>query len=70
MKPRDYCCCAIPVLNAGIYVTLFEQLVLAILVAILAVSTPASKQLRFYSDCPLLPFAHIRPITLLLVDRY
>jgi hypothetical protein len=45
MKPRDYCCCAIPVLNAGIYAVLFENFVLALLVAILAVATPSSMYL-------------------------
>ncbi|EAU93054.2 hypothetical protein CC1G_06774 [Coprinopsis cinerea okayama7 len=41
MKPRDYCCCAIPMVNAGIYATLIEQLVVAIVVGALAVGTPA-----------------------------
>ncbi|KDQ63666.1 hypothetical protein JAAARDRAFT_29696 [Jaapia argillacea MUCL 33604] len=40
MKPRDYCCCAIPIINAGIYAVLTEQLVLAILTGTLAVATP------------------------------
>lgn len=41
MKPRDYCCCAIPTVNVGIYATLTEQLVLGILVGVLSLSTPA-----------------------------
>ncbi|KAJ7487696.1 hypothetical protein B0H11DRAFT_2157101 [Mycena galericulata] len=41
MKPREYCCCAIPVINAGIYFTLTEQFVLGIVVGILSVSTPS-----------------------------
>jgi hypothetical protein len=42
MKPRDYCCCAIPLINVGIYTTLIEQLVLGILVGTLSVATPRS----------------------------
>ncbi|KAJ7783888.1 hypothetical protein DFH07DRAFT_789505 [Mycena maculata] len=41
MKPREYCCCAIPIINAGIYFTLIEQFVLGILVGILSMSTPS-----------------------------
>ncbi|KAJ7169972.1 hypothetical protein C8R46DRAFT_896618 [Mycena filopes] len=41
MKAREYCCCAIPVINAGIYFTLIEQFVLGILVGILSMSTPS-----------------------------
>jgi len=40
MKARDYCCCAIPVVNFGIYATLAEQMVLAFLTAILLLATP------------------------------
>jgi hypothetical protein len=40
MKPRDYCCCAIPTINTGIYTTLTEQLVLGIVVGTLSVATP------------------------------
>jgi len=40
MKPRDYCCCAIPVVNAGIYATLIEQFALGILAGTLSVATP------------------------------
>ena len=42
MKPRDYCCCAIPVVNFGIYVTLTEQFVLGIIAGTLSVATPDS----------------------------
>jgi len=41
MKPRDYCCCAIPLVNAGIYTTLLEQFVLGILVGVLSMATPS-----------------------------
>lgn len=42
MKPRDYCCCAIPTANAGIYAVLTEQLVLGILLGALSMATPSS----------------------------
>ncbi|KAJ6610088.1 hypothetical protein B0H10DRAFT_2062043 [Mycena sp. CBHHK59/15] len=41
MKAREYCCCAIPLVNAGIYFTLIEQFALGILVGILSVATPS-----------------------------
>ncbi|THH20644.1 hypothetical protein EW146_g761 [Bondarzewia mesenterica] len=41
MKARDYCCCAIPTVNAGIYSVLTEQFVLGILAGTLAVATPS-----------------------------
>ncbi|KAK7442207.1 hypothetical protein VKT23_016179 [Stygiomarasmius scandens] len=41
MKPRDYCCCAIPTVNAGIYLTLTEQTILGLLVGILALAAPS-----------------------------
>lgn len=37
----DYCCCAIPVLNVGAYLTLSEQFVLGILVGTLSFATPS-----------------------------
>ncbi|EGO00464.1 hypothetical protein SERLA73DRAFT_181069 [Serpula lacrymans var. lacrymans S7.3] len=40
MKPREYCCCAIPLVNPGIYATLTEQFVLGVVVATLSVATP------------------------------
>jgi len=38
---RDYCCCALPLLNFGIYTCLAEQFVLGILAGTLAVATPS-----------------------------
>lgn len=46
MKPRDYCCCAIPMVNAGIYTALTEQLVLGITAGVLAVATDPSMYSR------------------------
>lgn len=43
MKPRDYCCCAIPVVNVGIYSTLIEQFALGIIAGTLSVATPESR---------------------------
>jgi hypothetical protein len=43
MKPREYCCCAVPLINAGIYATLTEQCVVGIVVGTLSVATPSSK---------------------------
>lgn len=43
MKPRDYCCCAIPTIYVGIYLTLLEQFTLGIVAGTLSVATPASK---------------------------
>ncbi|KAF9270299.1 hypothetical protein L218DRAFT_992932 [Marasmius fiardii PR-910] len=40
MKPREYCCCAIPIINAGIYATLIEQIIAGLLVGILSLATP------------------------------
>jgi len=40
MKPRDYCCCAIPVVNVGIYSTLTEQFALGIIAGTLGIATP------------------------------
>jgi len=41
MKPREYCCCAIPLVNAGIYTALTEQLALGVIVGTLSVATQA-----------------------------
>ena len=49
MKPRDYCCCAIPVVNVGIYSTLTEQFVLGILAGTLSISTSQSNSLPYFS---------------------
>lgn len=43
MKAREYCCCAIPVVNAGIYAALIEQLSLGVLVGTLSIATPSSQ---------------------------
>jgi len=40
MKPREYCCCAIPVINAGVYFTIVTQFVVALVVGVLSVATP------------------------------
>ncbi|KAH7106985.1 hypothetical protein BKA62DRAFT_224216 [Auriculariales sp. MPI-PUGE-AT-0066] len=37
---RDYCCCAIPLNNTGIYLVLFEQLLVGVLAGTLAFATP------------------------------
>jgi hypothetical protein len=49
MKPREYCCCAIPLVNIGIYATIAEQAVLAIVVGTLALATPSSLPLSFHA---------------------
>lgn len=46
-KGREYCCCAIPLVNAGIYLTLTEQLFGSLLVGILSVATPSSEYYNF-----------------------
>jgi hypothetical protein len=56
MKPREYCCCAIPVINFGIYLTLTEQFVLGILAGTLSVATPGS------NCAPILPSSLLRPL--------
>ncbi|KZT72749.1 hypothetical protein DAEQUDRAFT_722364 [Daedalea quercina L-15889] len=40
MKPRDYCCCAIPVIYTGIYTALLEQFALGVVAGTLAIGTP------------------------------
>ena len=55
MKPRDYCCCAIPVVNFGIYSTLAEQFALGILAGTLSIATPESNTT---APCPLLLAEH------------
>lgn len=42
MKAREYCCCAIPIVNAGIYAVLLEQFALGIIAGTLSVATPSS----------------------------
>jgi hypothetical protein len=39
---KEYCCCAIPLLNVGIYTTLTEQFVVSVTAAVLALVTPPS----------------------------
>ncbi|KAH9837120.1 uncharacterized protein C8Q71DRAFT_857437 [Rhodofomes roseus] len=41
MKPREYCCCAIPVIYTGIYTALTEQFVLGIVAGTLSIATPS-----------------------------
>ncbi|KAI0800893.1 hypothetical protein C8Q74DRAFT_1314298 [Fomes fomentarius] len=41
MKPREYCCCAIPIIYAGIYATILEQLVLGVVAGTLSIATPS-----------------------------
>ncbi|PFH54550.1 hypothetical protein AMATHDRAFT_52193 [Amanita thiersii Skay4041] len=41
MKSRDHCCCAIPLVNAGIYTTISVQFIVGLLVGILSVATPS-----------------------------
>ena len=43
MKPRDYCCCAIPTVYTGIYLTLLEQLTLGVVAGTLSIATPDSE---------------------------
>lgn len=42
MKPREYCCCAIPLVNAGVFSVLVEQLVASVIAGTLAIATPSS----------------------------
>lgn len=46
MKAREYCCCAIPLVKAGIYTTLIEQFSLGIIIGTLSVGTPSSESLQ------------------------
>ncbi|KAE9411028.1 hypothetical protein BT96DRAFT_952841 [Gymnopus androsaceus JB14] len=41
MKAREYCCCAIPLVNSGIYFALTEQLVAGVIIAVLSFGTPS-----------------------------
>lgn len=41
MKAREYCCCAIPLVKAGIYTTLLEQFSLGIIIGTLSIGTPS-----------------------------
>ena len=42
MKAREYCCCAIPIVNAGIYAAILEQLVLGVVAGTLSIATSSS----------------------------
>ncbi|KAG6334291.1 hypothetical protein ID866_4788 [Astraeus odoratus] len=48
MKPREYCCCAIPLVNPGIYATLTEQFVLGVVVGTLSVATPSRAAVQVF----------------------
>ncbi|GAW08001.1 acyl- dehydrogenase [Lentinula edodes] len=54
MKVRQYCCCAIPIVNAGIYAALTEQLVAAVLIGVLSFATPSIVGAATPSFAPLL----------------
>ncbi|EIW64395.1 uncharacterized protein TRAVEDRAFT_62004 [Trametes versicolor FP-101664 SS1] len=41
MKPREYCCCAIPIVYSGIYTALFEQFLLGAVAGTLSIATPS-----------------------------
>ncbi|KAF7320424.1 hypothetical protein MKEN_00827200 [Mycena kentingensis (nom. inval.)] len=41
MRPREYCCCAIPLINAGIYFALTEQLIAGVAGGVLSLATPS-----------------------------
>lgn len=43
MKPREYCCCAFPVVYTGIYVALLEQFVLGATAGVISIGTPSSE---------------------------
>jgi hypothetical protein len=40
-KPREYCCCAIPLVNVGIYFALFFQTVIGAAVGLVSITTPS-----------------------------
>ncbi|QRW05977.1 hypothetical protein RhiLY_11294 [Ceratobasidium sp. AG-Ba] len=40
MKLHEYCCCAIPILNVGIYTVIGEQFILAVVAGTLSIATP------------------------------
>ncbi|KAG1864119.1 hypothetical protein DFJ58DRAFT_724767 [Suillus subalutaceus] len=54
MKAREYCCCAIPLVKAGIYTTLIEQFSLGIIIGTLSVGTPSIVGAATPSYAPLL----------------
>ncbi|QRW24477.1 hypothetical protein RhiXN_11389 [Rhizoctonia solani] len=40
MKMHEYCCCAIPLLNVGIYTVIAEQFIMGVVVGTLSIATP------------------------------
>lgn len=50
MKAREYCCCAIPIVNAGIYAALLEQFALGIVAGTLSVATSSSMSRQTEAD--------------------
>jgi hypothetical protein len=56
MKPRDYCCCALPIIDAGVYATLTEQFVLGVVVGTLSLATPSSMSRPTVSEQHLIYF--------------
>ena len=50
-KSREYCCCAIPLVNVGIYAIMVEQTVLGIIVGALSFATPSSNSIPPYMLC-------------------
>lgn len=54
LGPREYCCCAIPLVNAGVYATLIEQFILALLVGILSFATPSIVGAAVFSAAPII----------------
>jgi hypothetical protein len=59
MKPREYCCCAIPVINFGIYLTLTEQFVLGIVAGTLSIATPDSNRASILTCSSLRPLCPV-----------
>lgn len=54
LGPREYCCCAIPLVNAGVYATLIEQIILALAVGILSLATPSIVGAAVFSAAPII----------------
>lgn len=57
-KPRDYCCCAIPLVNAGIYATLIEQTAAGLLIGTLSIATPESMRIHHLNEAPVTNLYH------------
>jgi len=56
MPAREYCCCAIPIVTAGIYAVLLEQLAFGIVAGTLSVATSSSRFRRSEADTLLRSF--------------